>query len=218
MIRRKYISILLALAMVFAPAAALASTEGPKNGATFVDDPSNGGLTSWVNPGNAAALDSVYATAGLDSDVARNSDYLKATGFGFTLAGCTSVLGITVQIFRRVSNTSRNVTDAGVMIVKGGTPQGNDKSLTSQWFSGTYATYGSSSDQWGVVFACADITAAGFGVATSAQTSCVAPCSVLAQVDHITITVDYSTSSATDNPSGAHRRGATIFRSETRGG
>ncbi len=157
------------------------TTQSPS---TIVND-SSAGSTAWTNPGNAASDDGSYATAGMAG--ATTTQYLKATNFGFSLPGGSTVNGIGVAINRKGTLT-RN-SDSELRLVVGGSVSGDDKASATTWTtSDATATYGGSSDLWGLSLSDTDINSSDFGVALRAQSSNTAN----ASVDHITITVYYT--------------------------
>ena len=152
------------------------------------------GTPAWTNPGNASASDNVYATNSL---ALNNSQYLKATNFGFAIPNTAVVLGITASIERKATGT---VTDTRVRLVKAGTIQATDKSAGAAWpASDTVATFGGAADVWSGSFFGVDVNSSGFGVVFSCGSSGAATPSV----DHISVTVTYRL---------ANRRMATKLR------
>lgn len=137
-----------------------ASSSGPFNTATVVNDVTTGTI-AWTSPGNATTSDNVVASSGVFGVV--ESNYLKATNFGFSIPSTATVTGIKVEVRREDSNL--NAYDASVRIVKGGTIQNAvDEASSTVWpVSMAYATYGSSTDLWGTTWAPSDINASNFG-------------------------------------------------------
>jgi hypothetical protein len=114
--------------------------------------------------------------------------YLKATNFGFTIPGGSTIEGIVVEIEHKESG-STVAKDNRVRIVKGGTIGSTDKASASEWpTSDAYASYGRFDDLWGETWSSTDINATDFGVALSA----IGLGAGTASVDHIRITVYYS--------------------------
>jgi len=152
---------------------------------------------NWTNPGNAVASDNIYATMLLSSStVTVWGNFLQVTNFGFSIPTGATINGITVGIERKVSSTSFNPKDHTVKLVKGGTIQGNNKASASVYpTSDAYATYGSSSDLWGLTLTDTDVNASTFGVAISCQCDVTAKSATAFSIDHIRITVDYTVSS-----------------------
>lgn len=142
-------------------------------------------LMDWSNPSNAAASDNAYATSAVFMGM--NSEYLKATNFGFAISAGATVNGIVAEIEKK--SDSASVDDGAVRIVKGGTIGSTDKSSVSAWGAAdAYSTYGASNDLWGETWTVDDINASTFGVAIQASTTGMDN----AYVDHIRITVHYT--------------------------
>ena len=149
------------------------------------------GTATWSNPGNAAAGDSVYATANLGP--AGQSHYLKATNFGFAIPGGSTITGILVIVTRKES-ASNGCKDNRVRIVKGGTIGATDRASATEWPTVAAAAeyggdgLGGSTDLWGETWTVSDINASNFGVAISA----LGINGAQASIDFISITVFYS--------------------------
>lgn len=172
------------------------ASQGPNNGSTFANVAGAG--VDWVNPSNAQTSDNSYATALLTNTVIF-SDYLRVTGFGFTVPAGATIDGVQVDIERKwASAKGVPIVDLSVMLVKGGTESGNDKADTgTNWpSSDTYASYGGAADLWGLTLTDSDINASNFGVSISAQlelsTPPTPPFSATGSIDHIRITVHYT--------------------------
>ncbi|MBC7856903.1 MAG: hypothetical protein IAF94_26025 [Pirellulaceae bacterium] len=169
------------------------ATQGPNGPGTLANDASIG-FSSWTNTGNAAASDNSYSTNNVGPTFQTN--YLKATNFGFSIPAGATIDGIVVEIERKESGANI-ARDNRVRIVKGGTIGSTDKASGTEWpTSDAYATYGSSSDLWGATWTASDINASNFGVVLSV----LGLGTGTASVDHFRITVYYTppvTSTAT---------------------
>jgi len=143
---------------------------GPNYAGTAVDDATDGSFV-WSNPGNATgAADGTLATVSSgNSTGSTHSDYLKATGFNFSIPKNATILGVIAEIDRQDGGQNQTPHDAHVYIVKGGSIQTSttdQASTTLLWpASLTYASYGGVSDMWGNALTPSDINNAGFGVA-----------------------------------------------------
>ena len=172
----------------------MATSSGPNDGSTFVDDATVGTKT-WSNPGNAQFSDDIYATVSLvGEDI---SHYLKATNFGFSIPDGSTINGIAIDVERKRNIAGGSLTsDQSVRIVKGGVITGSD--LTnglSLPTTDTYITYGGSSNLWGTTWTVAQINASDFGFVWSGigeefETATVS-------IDHIRITVYYTEAGGT---------------------
>lgn len=166
-------------------------SSGPLSPSTVVDD-SSIGTVSWTNPGNAGASDNSYTTAaGLTSSVP--SHYLKATQFGFAIPTAAVIDGVVVEV--EVSGDSR-LSNNSVKLVKGGTISGTDRAGDASYPSSgeSYMTFGSSTELWGLTWTATDINATTFGVVYGAVGA--TGTAKTSSVDHIRITVYYTTNNA----------------------
>ena len=109
---------------VGAVAPAGAQSQGPMNPALVVSDASFG-MDPWNSPQNGAVADNV-PTASSDPG-AFNSQFLKATGFGFAIPNAAVINGLQVA----VAKFGISCSDAAVRIVKGGTIGATDRSDAS---------------------------------------------------------------------------------------
>lgn len=183
------------------------ATQGPLSPGTVADDASVGSM-AWINPSNVVASDSVYATTAIGAAVGQESHYLKATNFGFSVPADSTIDGILVEVERSWVNGSMsygNINDTvtsgmpdgtgGSRIIKGGLTSSTDVSLGSEWTNPkSRVLFGSAVSLWGETWTPADINSSNFGFAMSAVgyngPSGTDP---TAQVDHIRITVYYTT-------------------------
>ncbi len=167
------------------------ASQGPNSGGTFAND-SSYGTTAWTSPSNAAASEDSYATCTLGSF--NSSQYLKATNFGFSIPSGATIDGIVVEVELKASS-SFLINDSSVKIVKGGTIGGTDKKRSPAVFwpaVDTYITYGGASDLWGLTWTDSDINGSTFGIVFSAHVD-TGKASITASIDHIRITVHYTT-------------------------
>jgi hypothetical protein len=146
------------------------SSQGPLFPGTAANDASygTGADPAWGTPNNAKTNDllfSICSPLGL-------SNYLKLTNYGFTIPTGATIDGIVLEISRKANvsssiTTGSRIMDDTVKLVKGGTVSGTNKALTgtaNRWPTGeAIATYGSSSDLWGLTWTDTDINASNFG-------------------------------------------------------
>lgn len=143
-----------------------ATTVGPKNPGTIVNDSSIGTI-SWTNRNNVKTSNNQYATT-QNMSSGGVTVYLKSTNFGFSVPASAIIDGISVNVERKANATS--FFDNAIRIVKGGTIGTTDKSRDDGWpTSDGTVTYGSDSDLWGETWANTDINSANFGFAISAK-------------------------------------------------
>jgi hypothetical protein len=168
-----------------APTTAVATTGTGANDAST-------GSQAWSNAGNITAEDATYATATLSAST--DTQYLKATNFGFSIPSGATINGIGVRVKKR--STNGEIIDLAVRLVKGGTIGSTDASQLSRWFVTTpdYHYYGGATDLWGDTWTDTDINASNFGMALRAQWENVnsAQISDVASVDVIKIEVFYT--------------------------
>lgn len=184
------------------------STYGPNAGGTFASD-NTLGIVAITNPSNAQLSDNSYATSVLL--LGQISNYLKVTNFGFNVPNDATITGVTVSI-ERSSNTLNGTHDDSVKLVKGGAISGNDKANAAlEWpTSDAVATYGSSTDLWGLALAPSDVNSSNFGVVIAA----IADLASTAQIDYVSITVDWTGSNRPGNVMRHLSTGDGMSRSE----
>ena len=165
-----------------------------------VEDITTIGTITWDFPGNAVSNNGLFAEA--DLSLNGISHYLRATNFGFTIPGGSSIDGILVEILRQEDDSLDNIFDNAVRIVKGGIIGSSDKSSTTEWGinESSYISYGSSTDSWGETWNPSDINASNFGVALSAK-AVNGLVFTSAEVDHIRITIYYTQQATTTSTS-----------------
>lgn len=162
---------------------------GPNSGVTFSDDSSTGTIT-WSGPGNAAVSDNILSSATLIGAFVV-THYINATNFSMSVPGGATITGVVVGLERNTTG-SGTVKDNAIFLIKNGTIQGNNKATANNWTgTDTYEDHGGVNDTWGLVLTASDVNASDFGVAVAAQV--VAGTTAEAHVDHIRITVYYTT-------------------------
>jgi len=169
----------------------LAAQSQTLNGGTFTNTAIAGSTRSWLNAGNAATSNNLYASFNnLSGGVGSYTDYLTITNFGFTIPVPSVITGIQVDIERSDPNTK--TSDFRVRIIKNGTIGTTDKSTgVSYPLVDTYRPYGNNSDLWGDTWTEADINASNFGVAIAAQRNATGG-NTQGRIDHVQITVFYN--------------------------
>ncbi len=172
------------------------SSQGANSGSVFVND--IGGYV-WSNPQGAHYSDNVYATCSIGNMPPYITNYLKATGFGFSIPTTASICGIEVKVERSSSNPVP-VHDYLIRVVKNNTVTGTNYASNLNWgLTDSVVTYGSNSNLWGTTWTPADINDSTFGAAVIA--SSLFPSNP--RVDQITIKVFYDNSTGiSDNSAG----------------
>ncbi len=164
--------------------------------------------SNWDSTANIEANDGHYANvllAAASTCIDTNCYYsrsLIASGFGFHIPLKAAILGIKVEILRNfdigncISDSIVELAKNEVGISSGSQPVGNNYASSTLWnkFNGPipYISYGGSSDEWGVSWAPADINSSNFGVFFAVKNT-NSKSTPTAKVDHIRITVTYST-------------------------
>lgn len=142
------------------------------------------GTVAWASASKAYLSDNLYATATVNG----TTNYLKCTGYNFAIPATANILGITVNLERNSSSSSRT-TDGAMRLVKAGVTGTVDRATASVYTtSDVVQGHGTSADLWGVAWTPADINLATFGAAFAAKTTK----SRTVSVDYMPITVAYS--------------------------
>jgi hypothetical protein len=163
--------------------------EGPNSVSHAVEDTSIG-TVEWKNEANCYLSDDNYATSSPNTQ--NISYYLKATGFGFSIPSDAVIKGIKAQMELHTDYPSC-VKQNSIKIVKDNSVTGNDAS-TGGFLPGTeaYVNFGGPNSLWGVSWDPSDINSANFGVAISIKNTCDGDVNRIGRVDHIIITVYYT--------------------------
>lgn len=155
-------------------------TAGFNHGSTGANDGATG-TTLWAGTGNVFATDGVYAT-----NASPASQYLKVTGFGFSVPLGATILGIAVNVVKKDNAGGGALFDAHARLVRAGTVEAIDRNDGSAWPStdGT-VSYGGAADLWGASWSASDINNTGFGFAIAVSGA------GQARVDDVQIQVTY---------------------------
>lgn len=179
-------------------ASAQCTASATLSGTTFVNN-TGAGSFAWSSPDNAASSNNVRASAGILLGVwsSANSNYLVATGFGFSIPSYASVCGIEVMVEKNAGGLGlgSSIIDNAVYLVKGGAVTGSNQAAGSNWTSSdATSTYGGASSLWGTTWTAAEVNAGNFGVAVSARLRTgVVSLTQHAQIDHVSIVVHFFT-------------------------
>jgi hypothetical protein len=170
----------------------LRQVQGASNGSSFQNVPITGSSSTWTNPGNVITSNDIYSIN--TTNLATNgdyTDYLQATGFGFTIPNGSIINGIKVEVER--SDPGGKAKDYRIRIVKNGIIGSTDKSVNSAWHNNDqYKTYGGINDLWGQIWGYSDINANNFGFAIAVERQGGGNSPTTARIDHIQITIYYS--------------------------
>ena len=149
------------------------------------------GGPNWGNAGRAVSSNNSYATVGVNDN--QNSDLLLCGAYGFSIPAGATILGIIVDVERRVNSTAAPTQDFQMRLIKGGAVQATDRSTaTAYTLVDTVEPHGGATDLWGTTWTPADINAANFGAAFSTFKNGTAGGGLTVSVDHIQVVVHYS--------------------------
>lgn len=162
---------------------------GPLSPGTLANDASVG-TVAWTSEANAGVRDEAFAEAALT--LGASSQYLSASGFGFSVPSQLTVLGVIVEILRNGS-FNQVIGDASIRLLVGGVAVGEERAVPSDaWPSLTqrYRRYGDAVDLWGLPWLTAEqVNGTDFGVLVSATDTFDEGAGATAIVDHIQLTV-----------------------------
>jgi hypothetical protein len=157
-------------------------------GTTDSETENAGAGAGWTSSGNITSSNNSDATASV-SGGGQSAD-LNGTSFGFAVPSNAVITGIRARV-ERAASTSGRISDRDVLLLKAGSPSGNDKAAGGTWgTSDSTITYGGSGDLWGTTWTPAQVNASNFGLRFRVQNSSGG--SVTASVDYVEITVYYT--------------------------
>lgn len=162
------------------------STSVTANPTVCINDAGIGSQT-WGTLSGPSASDNSYATASITNSQITN--YLKCTGYNFSIPSNATITGIALAV---ENHSQRTINDFAAQLVKGGVIQPTNYATNTRFpAADAYTTYGGASDLWGGVWTVADINNANFGVAFAAQRGPYNSPDT-AFVDHMPVTVTYT--------------------------
>lgn len=169
------------------------ASEGPNSPGTLANV-DRSGHNDWSNPGNAAASDDSRATVFCDKH--EETDWLRATNFGFSIPAGATIDGIEVVFERR--STGGPGGDISVRLWDGSSAVGDDKSTGQSDFwtfnTDTDDSFGGASDDWNAGLGPSDINDSGFGCQLAAEDQIGN--TVTLEVDHVEVTIYYTEASS----------------------
>ena len=124
-------------------------------------------------------------------------DFLRTTGYGFSIPPTAIIQGIVVEVEGYFSSAPASPTML-VNLVKNGAEVGQQKTNGTDQINETYVTFGTFTDLWSTTFTPAEVNASNFGASVRAYTS--GGSSIFFYVDHVRISVYYTTSTPTPTP------------------
>lgn len=185
----------IAIAACSITAHAQCISTGTNNANTFTND-AYSGTFAFVNPSFAQVSDANRSSAGVTiTDPSGTSNYLKATGFNFSVPTNSTICGVYAEIQKSASGTDQYtyVIDEEVKLVKGGVIVGDNAALQGKWPStDTYFTYGTTNDMWSTTLTPADVNASDFGIIISVSIKGSPVSLPTALVNHIRVYIYYT--------------------------
>lgn len=158
------------------------------------------GSVGWSNLLNGISSNNSYVSCGTLLGIlgSAQTNYIRASGYGFAIPTTATVCGIEVRVERNASGLliGSSVTDKNVYLMKSGSSVGTNHASGAGWTSSdVVAVYGSNSDLWGTSWTPTQLNASNFGVLFSAQMNAgLASLFLTANVDDISVTVYYTAS------------------------
>lgn len=163
------------------------ASQGPNSPSSGVSQNSGPG-PSWTNPGNITASDNSDATPG-STGSGTTSDRLYASGFGFSIPAGATIDGFLVEI---EGSRTGNVSIGQPRLTKdGSTYTSGIGSIQAMTGTDAYYSFGGSTELAGTTWTDSEVNASGFGVGF--QVAGTSPSGGTANMDHLRVTVYYST-------------------------
>ena len=160
-------------------------------GATQADGSAS--TPAWSNASNITASDDTYATAVFGVGAEGSTEYLRASGFGFSIPLTATITGIEVHVEGK--RTGSLVTTIGkVFLVVNGSQAGSEKLFSAFGTSDSTITSGSYNDLWGTRrISASEVNDPSFGVDVRwTLERIIDQTAETISVDAISITVHYS--------------------------
>lgn len=143
------------------------------------------GSSAWQNPQNATAADGASTRSSLNR---ATSNYLRCTGYGYSLPAGVTINGISVSATYSAEKSGQTTY---MSTMKSGSLAGSTKTSNTNWPSTLQTTnFGGATDLWGAGWSTADINSSGFGVSMYVTSN--AKGNTGHYVDSLSITVTYS--------------------------
>ena len=162
-----------------------------KDGGTFASVSFSGSNNDWDSEGDAATSNNDYAEVSLDDNW--QSEYLRGTGFGFSIPAGSTIYGIIVGVERKATESGK-IDDYRVRAVKNsviGSDTNHDTDFSDWGSSDATVSYGTNTDLWGDSWSVSDVNDPDFGVAFSAEKGTSSGGALTAKVDKLNMTVCY---------------------------
>lgn len=134
------------------------NASGPNAPSTAADGGEHGGTAIWANPNNIKVEDGNFVTVTRPA-IGGSINSLSATGFGFAIAGSTTITGIQVDV-KGLTDFNGSVQ---LVLLKAGVPIGIVKTVTLPGANG-FVSAGGPADLWGATWTPNDGNQTTFGV------------------------------------------------------
>jgi hypothetical protein len=147
----------------------------------------------------------------------QTTEYLRVTDFDFAIPSGATIDGIEVSVERSRTGGTAGNNDHTIQLTKDGTSRvGSNKAVAGSWPLTTdgVAAYGGAADLWGTTWTDSEINASTFGVHVRGQNG--ASGGPTLRVDHVTITVTYTESAPTIEPSGSLTPAGSLVKKITK--
>lgn len=103
-----------------------------RSGSVFVNDTTIGQV-AWTQLTEAGASDDSRARRPLQ--VGQATNYLKATGFGFSIPANAVIGGVVVEVEHSAGNLTTSIKDKSIKLVKGNSIVGQNRVLSPSFLS-----------------------------------------------------------------------------------
>lgn len=191
--------LLLSLLVYTGEAKGQCVSTGAVPGTLFAAENNSAGL-AFSGASNAAHPDKSYAFAqpvvALQGE--ERTQYLKATGFNFSIPSNAVICGLTVHLLKRASGVSASTTvsDEDIRIIKGGTITGLNKKSSVTWAPDLVTeSYSGDATYWGTTLTPADLNDPRFGIAIAARMASSVAAYPRVEIDQVSVEVAYQTRS-----------------------
>jgi hypothetical protein len=183
---RLFFFALACIALLSRTAVAQSMMQGPNHGTSTVVIANS--HNTWQNTANVFFCDDRFAYVALEPG--KTSDTMEISNFKFDIPADAIIEGITVTV--RKGATDDGVTDNSIKLILNGKVQGTDHARQDNWNkSAEVSTYGGDSDLWGLVLTPSAVSSYNFGLALSAANSLFSDDTIKAEIDYISISVNY---------------------------
>jgi|GEM_PF-5414876 hypothetical protein len=163
-----------------------AQTQGPNHGISSVVIANH--TETWQNVSNIFQADGKYASVTLSSG--QISDTLEIGNFHLDVPLDAVIEGVVVNIGKGAS--SIGIVDNMIKLVSNGVVCGEEHATDEEWsLDPTISTYGADDDRWGLNLTPGMVNSYSFGVALCVANSMYGINTNKANIDYITITVNY---------------------------